>query len=559
MFTSNKYKSLIYVLAVLSAIVSVFYLRSFLENEYAFNGKDLHKRGEFTIEGDGIRTHNTQNGIFTYGPYAKLDKGSYKIVLDYQLSKDGKASFDVVTDIGKNCLYKTTLSADKNRAYAVVKLDKFSELEVRTFYQGGDFFVVKGLKIVPMSLWKHYDVLLGITLFTLFFWFYFKLFAWLVKLKWVQNNSRIEIVFLAVFFGLLFIPMSNISDADKSIQENRMLAKFPSLYVNGKLNKTYGTDFEKWFNDHFLGRNLILNFYTDMKRNINVLIQQGRVYTGKDGWYFFTDDFDNKSLDKVKLLEVIKNIDRFQSFCQDNGIKCYIEIVPRRAEFAKDKGMRKFGKGNVDFAGVLSQVVKKKLGYGIIYPFEEMKAADKQDFVCFKTDHHWTEWGAYIGYQALMGRIKEDFPELIPVTENDFDVFYDNKVRAEFERRFWQGSLCNSLSFSISDCPLNVKYRYYMNKDAKNLEVRQDDNKNKFFKYPAKNNLKAVVIGNSFAENLSSFMAYTFSEYIKLRSNNSNVDNLKLSRWEDLILKEKPDILVLLFESRYIDMLNTMF
>ena len=559
MFTSNKYKLCIYVFAIVSAIITVWGLKAFLENKQIYYGKDLYTKGHFVVDGNSIKTDNTPNGVFSYGPYAKLDKGSYKIVLDYQLSKGGKASFDVVTDIGNNCLYKAPLSPDKSKVAVNVELDKLSKLEVRTFYEGRGILTVEKVTIIPIPLLKHYDFLLAISLFALFFWFYFKLFAWLVKLKWVQNNSRIEILFLAVFFTFLFIPMSNISDAEKSSQENRMLAKFPSLLLNGQLNKAYGTDFEKWFNDRFAGRDFMQYMYTKLQKTVNSIVKQGRVYLGKDDWCFFTDDFDDKSFDEVKLLKVVKNIDRFQSFCRNNNIKCYIEIVPRRAEFAQDKGLRKFGKGNVDFAGILSQRVKEQLGYDIIYPLEEMKKADKQDLVCFKTDHHWTEWGAYVGYQALMKRIKEDFPEIVPVTENDFDIFYDNKVRAEIQRNFNNGSLCQTLNLSMNECPLNVEYRYYKHKDEKSLSVRQDNKLNKFFKYPAKNNLKAIVLENSFTENFSSFMAYTFSEYIKLRSNDSHIDNLKLSRWEDLILKEKPDILVLLFESRYIGMLNTMF
>lgn len=375
---------------------------------------------------------------------------------------------------------------------------------------------------------------------------------YLSRFKILELRSRIEIVFLAVFFGLLFIPMSNISDADKSIQENRMLAKFPSLYVNGKLNKAYGTDFEKWFNDRFFGRSLMLNVDTYFVKLVNNHFAKGDTYIGKDNWMFLPDDFYNYKLSKAEIDKIVNNISSFRSFCQDNGIKCYIEIAPRKAEFAADKGNKKLEEDNVDRAKIIAKEVKDKTGFEIIYPLDDMKEANRQDFVYFKTDHHWTEWGAYIGYQALMRRIRKDFPEIIPVTESDFDIFYDNKIRAEIERKFWQGSGCNNLGLSVENCPLHTKYRYYKHKNEKKLLIRKDDNMNKFFNYPANNNLKAMVIGNSFTENFSSFMAYTFSEYIKLRSNNSNVDNLKLSRWEDLILKENPDILVLVFESRYI-------
>lgn len=561
MFYHNllKQKTILYFLAGILTVLSLFFIKPIYSQSYVYYGSDLRKKSGFVLAEKWVKTQNAKKGVFTYGPYVKLTAGEYQITLDYELSKNAEASFDIVTDKGKKLLYKGNLLSNQQSVKAKIHLDKLSELEVRTFYLGKGDLIVKQLTIIPLSLFVKYNVFLLVTLFTLFFLLYFKIFAWLMKLKWVQNKSRIDIVFLSIFFILLFLPMSNISDAEKSEQENRMLAKFPSLYVNGQINKSYGTDFEKWFNDRFAGRVFMQYMYTNLQKIVNSTIQQGRVYSGKDGWYFFKDDFDYKSLDKAQLLGIIKNIDHFYNFCQNNNIKCYIEIVPRRAEFAQDKGVRKFGKGNVDLAKEVLQVVEKNLGYDIIYPLEEMKKADKQDFVTFKTDHHWTEWGAYIGYQALMEKIKEDFPNAISVTEDDFNVFYDKRVRAEIKREFWQGSLCNSLRLSSQQCKLDTDYRYYRHKDEKNLLVRQDDKLNKFFSYPAKNNLKAIVIGNSFAENFSSFMAYTFSEYIKLRSNNKMEDNLKFLRWKDLILKEKPNILILLFESRYVVRLNTMF
>ncbi|MBQ8482113.1 MAG: hypothetical protein IJ532_06220 [Alphaproteobacteria bacterium] len=61
----------------------------------------------------------------------------------------------------------------------------------------------------------------------------YKFVQYLSKFKIEKQHSRIDIVMLAVFFVLLFVPMSHISDAEKSEQENRMLAKKPQLMIDG--------------------------------------------------------------------------------------------------------------------------------------------------------------------------------------------------------------------------------------------------------------------------------------------------------------------------------------
>ena len=70
---------------------------------------------------------------------------------------------------------------------------------------------------------------LFIILVTFYFFVTYKVVKYLAKFKIEKNYSRIDIVMLGVFFALLFVPMSKISDAEKSVQENRMLAKKPQL------------------------------------------------------------------------------------------------------------------------------------------------------------------------------------------------------------------------------------------------------------------------------------------------------------------------------------------
>ena len=61
----------------------------------------------------------------------------------------------------------------------------------------------------------------------------YKFVQYLSKFKIEKQHSRIDIVMLAVFFALLFVPMSHISDTEKSEQENSMLAKKPQLTIDG--------------------------------------------------------------------------------------------------------------------------------------------------------------------------------------------------------------------------------------------------------------------------------------------------------------------------------------
>lgn len=86
-----------------------------------------------------------------------------------------------------------------------------------------------------------------------------------------------------------------------------------------------------------------------------------------------------------------------------------MEIVPAKIYYAKDGLINNKLKEYNDTLPQFIKYIKETLNFEIIYPLDELKEADKSDYVYFKTDHHWTDWGAYIGYQALLKQLKKTF------------------------------------------------------------------------------------------------------------------------------------------------------
>ena len=545
------HKAGLYFLAGILTVLSLFFIKSIYSYSYVYHGSDLRMKSGYVLVEKGVKTQNAKKGIFTYGPYVKLAAGEYKITLNYELSKNAGASFDIVTDKGKKLLYKGNLLPSQKQINHKIKLDKSCEIEVRTFYSGKGDLMVKQLTIVPLSVFAKYDVLLLITLFTLFFLLYFKILAWLMKLKWVQNKSRIDIVFLTVFFILLFVPMLHISDAEKSEQENRMLAKYtPLIDYRGGYNLKYGKNFDAWFSDRFWGRDELIKVYYKIKK-INKYTITAKASKLKNDWYFNDNELSTLTISEKQKVQYKKNIQYLLQFCKENNIKCYMEIVPAKIYYAKDGLINNKLKEYNDTLPQFIKYIKETLNFEIIYPLDELKEADKSDYVYFKTDHHWTDWGAYIGYQALLKQLKKDFPDIYEAKEGDFDISYSKKVRAEADRKYWQGYTCNLLHQN-QDCSLNIDYKYYDGKNKHINAISYGEFHNSDGKY------KALLIGNSFTENFKPFLVYSFKDIKRFRCNTASYDDLKLSRWKKEILEFKPDVLILLFQEIYTDKLRTI-
>ncbi len=394
-------------------------------------------------------------------------------------------------------------------------------------------------------------LIIGICLFLLFY----KLTNYLADFKINKNASRLDIIFLAVCAILMFIPISHINQDRISTKENRKLTVFKPLFNEDKtINFNFGKDFDAWISDRFNCRAALVNAYNNLAYKIagNYHITQKAYLDKKTNWMFGFPIVLEK-LSSSKIEESIKGLNGFDKFCKENNIKLYLLIVPDKNDIYIQQtiAQKKYQDSYTDSINVL----KSKTHVPIIYPYNELLNASKKDYVFFKTDHHWTDWGTYIGYKELIKEIKKDYPYIKEVQKNDFNIAKSNYVRADWERDYSAGHTYNliNLNSKFANKILNTEYNYYNHKNEKllktsNISIKKLREKN--FRYPHGANLKALMIGTSMNENLTGFLPYAFknTKYIRL----NNVQGVPedeiykiFKQYKKKILEYKPNIIVL--------------
>lgn len=412
---------------------------------------------------------------------------------------------------------------------------------------------------------KHYektDVSLLFIVLVLSFLFSYKVVKYLASFKVLELRSRIDIVFLSFFAVILFLPMSNISTLEKSTQENRILAKKPHfLLSNAKINTSYGTEFENWFNDRFFGRAWLIKGYSKLQNKLLKYKKNKQAFQLDDDMIFNTDilkqllrPIPNNDLELFSL-----NISKLQSFCNIHNIKLYIIIPPAKEDVFKEK-FPLFNPDKTSPIDALVRYIHNHNNLDIMYP-RNIYLQKHKDFTHFKTDHHWTEYGAFLAYQQFEEILRKDFPDITLLTESDFDIFYNKKPRLGsfknlFDRPFYDGSDCNRLSLSSKDCPLQYNYKYYNHKDRQNLHIKYGPiNMSRVTHYDKGINKRVTLLGNSYGGFLMQFLPYNFKDTQMLRVNNEekNVKNVyDMKRFEKHILDFQTDILIFYLASSYI-------
>ncbi|MBQ2984344.1 MAG: hypothetical protein IJD57_06080 [Candidatus Gastranaerophilales bacterium] len=491
--------------------------------------------------------------------------------LEKNLNKTNKFNL-IATNVSNPKYFKIIIKQDnqnkitisdinfKNKKYKILDLDNFEISGAKSKIENNSIIISPEKPQVELVYknklnlgsnikfqWEIFVIILILT-----FLFSYKINDYLADFSSIKHKSRIEIVFLALFFTILFIPMLSINQDRISEKENRKLAVWkPLIKKDCRLNFDFGKDFEKWFNDRFFLRDSAINLYKTIYFTFRDRNSKGVIDRKTNTLYM---DLDFKHFDNSELSKKFENIFKFQTWCKNNNIKLYLLITPQKSDIylteANYYNSRNTLSDNIEFFNKLNEEDK----ISVIFPYDEMVSALKDNYMYFKTDHHWTDDGAFVGYKSLIKEMKKNYPSLEPLKSKDFNIFYNKKIRADFDRKFLFGWTSNLIGLSLSQKEKyhNIDYRYYKHKDLKNLKQKVISipyHRNKIFSYDGGFDKRVILLGTSQSDNLAEFIAFTFKNVKRIRNNAVKKvpvkDEFKIMKYyEKEILEYKPDILI---------------
>lgn len=531
---------------------------------------------DFDIQGSGICNIEVQLNKKNDDKFANVK--SQNIILD--LNTNNHASFKikrsrypkrmriVIAELkNKNPIEIKNITL-RNGKYEISELGEFvsqsadlvEENDILKIYPKDSIVILEYKKTLNARTVIKFDFKLFVIILTLTFLLFYKLSNYVADFKSVEKKSRIEIIFLAIFFVFLFIPMSHINRDAISKQENRTLTKWQPLINNdGEINYDFGVNFNEWFNDRFCLRSCFIYVSNYIKSGFTDVVKtKNGIYNKRTNWMFVDDsDWYASLYDSKFQAEIADNLNKFNAFCKDNNIKFYLLIVPYQNDIYYKEGEPYLTKTSVETKMEAVEKILSMTDFPTINAYNELKQNSKDVYTYYKTDWHWTDDGAFIGYQLLMNKIKADYKDLKILSKSDFNITQSNKVRSDWGRDFHNGEV---LMYHFHDFEnkaseiLDVKYNYYEHKGSKDIKATVVDipfKKEKTFYYKlAENNLKFMQIGTSMNESLLQFTPYSFKNLKYIRLNNVQCMTFEesfkiLKHYKSNILEYKPNIIVL--------------
>ncbi len=377
------------------------------------------------------------------------------------------------------------------------------------------------------------------------------------------HNKLLISAFVTLISLPLIFSMSGIKKGD-TISENRQVAAMPrldfrfsasSLSVKSKVIAIYlkGTKFIRQFDDFYSGtfsfRSDLLKLYYSLKSDLfQVDPLPQKVVQGEDGWFFLGDDNSNvikeskaiENFSREELDAVIGMILKRNAWLHKKHIQFYLAVAPNKLSvYGNYLSILRSGKKTM--TEQLDSASFNKFSFISLKNNFPNQPTEK---LFHKTDSHWNDNGAFLGYSALIEKIKFDFPDAHVLNKSDFLV--DTTWS-------YQQDLTRMLSISVREEIIRLNYKNLTQAipQAKQLSIPKNferDPKDYEERYKSNvNNIKVVIFRDSFTMHLVKYLKESFGETVFIWSHHFD---------EGIIEREQPDIVIQIIVERNLQLLG---
>lgn len=268
-----------------------------------------------------------------------------------------------------------------------------------------------------------------------------------------MKNKIHKIILVGAFFLFLLampiLTLINLPEEDRpfSENENRYLSGFPEISFESYVDKSAMTGFEDWFSDRFFGREAWIKLKNGTERFIGKTEVNG-IFTVDDRMMQVWEGYDPAFVDK--------NLAAINKFTEKNaGIPVYFMLAPTSQELYSHLLPDCTPTGS---QSELNAYCRENLECGFIDIFPVMKS-HADEYIYYRTDHHWTSYGAYLAYAEAAKSLGYQ-----PLPLSAFDIEH---ASSDFRGTLYSKTLDDSITPDIID--------YYHNTSDSNLTLTIND------------------------------------------------------------------------------------
>ncbi len=225
-------------------------------------------------------------------------------------------------------------------------------------------------------------------------------------------------VFFLLLFGFSFLNLF----APRQVQlemENRMAAQFIPPTADTVLNGTWMAHTEECMEDQLLLRNCFIDLQCFVDETFLQKTEMNGILLGKNGWMFTKQ----LRLSDTEAQALEKNVGAVERFAENSAVPVTFLLAPS-ASLIYPEMLPAYSSGErsplLDENALLDEIFARLQMNMAVVDLRECFRANKQEYLYYKTDHHWTTLGAGYAYQQFC--IQKGLEPILPAPKERIEV-----------------------------------------------------------------------------------------------------------------------------------------
>jgi alginate O-acetyltransferase complex protein AlgJ len=237
-----------------------------------------------------------------------------------------------------------------------------------------------------------------------------------------RTSRGFALATIALVLTLLWLPLLGTLMADRravSSTEKRFLASAPRLEAKLESGRTFPRAFDAWYDDHVGFRDTLIRSYALLKIELFGVSPTDTLVVGKSGWFFFGDPdalAQYRGVDPLSEAELARwaqVVRERRDWLAERGVAYLLVLVPDKhlvyPEFMPDQITRTGSEHPLD---QLAAYLARETDVPVLDLRAPLLKEKPKTRVYHRTDSHWNDVGAYVGYTAILDRLRTLVPAL---------------------------------------------------------------------------------------------------------------------------------------------------
>ena len=204
-------------------------------------------------------------------------------------------------------------------------------------------------------------------------------------------SSIVQTIVFCVFIAALAILCLVTPSREFSEQENRYLDQAPKFTFESLFSGEFISDFESYVTDQFVFRDSWISLKSRFERLLGKTENNG---------VFFCEDGALITRFKEPDPELVQdNINAVNALVENTDAQVYLSLIPGPVSIWADK--LPANAVNCDQKALIEDIYSRV--DAVTVDNYSVLSAHADEYIYYRTDHHWTSLGAYYGYTALAG------------------------------------------------------------------------------------------------------------------------------------------------------------